>query len=74
VQVNRFSNKTFCIAYVRTNAVGFATTHQSLDSDFKDLRKLCVGLMKDLYKRVELASEVVTIVGGIKTKVLIMSS
>ncbi len=56
------------------DAFGFTTTPQSLDSNFKDLRKLCVGLMKDLYKRVELASEVVTIVRGIKTKALIMSS
>jgi hypothetical protein len=48
--------------------------HQYFDSDFKNLRKLCVGLMKDLYKRVELASKVVTIVKGIERKALIMSS
>jgi hypothetical protein len=59
---------------VTTNAFGFATKHQSLDSNLKDLRKLCVGLMKDLCKRVEVASEVVTIVKGIKTKTLIMNS
>jgi len=59
---------------VTVDAFGFAITPQSLDLDFKDLRKLCVGLMKDLYKRVELANEVVTIVRGIKTKALIMSS
>jgi len=53
---------------VTVDAFGFATTLQSLDSYFKDLRKLCVGFMKDLYKRVELANEVVTIVRGIKTK------
>jgi hypothetical protein len=39
-----------------TNAFGFAMMHQSFDLDFKALRKLRVGLMKDLYKRVELAS------------------
>jgi hypothetical protein len=39
-----------------TNAFGFAMMHQSFDLDFKALRKFCVGLMKDLYKRVELAS------------------
>jgi hypothetical protein len=59
---------------VTTNAFGFAMMHQSFKLDFKDLRKLCVGLMKDLYKKVELASEVVTIVKGIKIKALIMSS
>jgi hypothetical protein len=36
---------------VTTNVFGFVVTHQSLDLDFKDLRKLCVGLMKDLYKK-----------------------
>ncbi len=57
-----------------TNAFGFDTMHQSFNSDFKNLRKLCVGLMKDLYKRVELASEVVIVVKGIEIKALIMSS
>jgi hypothetical protein len=36
---------------VTTNVFGFAMTHQSLDLDFKDLKKFCVGLMKDLYKK-----------------------
>jgi hypothetical protein len=44
---------------VTTNAFSFAMMHESFNSDFKNLRKLCVGLMKDLYKRVELASKVV---------------
>jgi hypothetical protein len=48
--------------------------HQYFNSDLKILKKLCVGLMKDLYKRVELASKVVTIIKGIETKALIMSS
>jgi hypothetical protein len=57
-----------------TNAFGFVMMHQYFDLDFKALRKLRVGLMKDLYKRVELASQVVTIVKGMETKALIMSS
>jgi hypothetical protein len=55
---------------VTTNAFGFAMMHQYFNSNFKNLRKLCVGLMKDLYKRVELASKVVTIVKGIDNELI----